>query len=117
MHERLNLEQTVYQIPERVSDLWMPNTKTWDSDKIITIFGQQTWDALVHVPIIAGTGPDILCWKLTSNGQCTSKSAYKILAIEEAAISPPTNIPMQVLQILRQVWADKTIQPRIKTFA
>jgi len=29
--------------------------KTWDSDKIITIFGQQTWDALVHVPIIAGT--------------------------------------------------------------
>ena len=55
MHERLNLEQTVYQIPERVSDLWMPNTKTWDSDKIITIFGQQTWYALVHVPIIAGT--------------------------------------------------------------
>lgn len=64
-----------------------------------------------------GTGPDILCWKLNSNGQCTPKSAYKMLALEEARNSPPINIPMQVLQILRQVWADKTIQPRVKTFA
>ena len=92
MHERLNLEQEVHQIQDRVSDLWRPNMKIWDSDKIITIFGQQTWDALVHVP--AGTGPDILYWMLTSNGQCTSKSAYKMLAIEEATNSPPTNIPM-----------------------
>ena len=40
-----------------------------------------------------------------------------MLAVEEATNSPPTNIPMRVLQILRQVWADKIIQPRVKTFA
>jgi len=47
---------------------------------------------------------------------CSTKSAYKMPAIEEAARNPPSNIPMQVLQILRHVWADKTIQPRVKTF-
>jgi len=111
MHERLNLEQSIYQILDKVSDLWRLNTKTWDAEKIITLFGQQSWDALSHASIIAGTGPDILCWKLNFNRQCTSKSAYKMLALEEARNSPPINIPVQVLQILCQVWADKTIQP------
>ena len=55
MHEKPNLEQEVYQIRDRVSHLWRSNMKTWDSDKIIIIFGQRTWDALVYVPIIAGT--------------------------------------------------------------
>jgi len=63
-----------------------------------------------------GDEPDILCWKPASNGMCSSKSAYKMLATEEAS-NPPSNIPMQVLQILRHVWADKTIQPRVKIFA
>ena len=27
MHDRLNLEQSDYQIPDKVSDLWLPNTK------------------------------------------------------------------------------------------
>jgi len=40
-----------------------------------------------------------------------------MLATEEALSNPPSNIPMQVLQILRHVWADKTIQPQVKTFA
>jgi len=97
--------------------LWRPDTKTWDAEKFITLFGQQSWDALSHTSIIAGTGPDILCWKLNSDGQCTSKSAYKMLAFEEARNSTPINIPVHVLQILRQVWADKTIHPRVKTFA
>ena len=109
MHEKPNLEQEVYQIRDRVSHLWRSNMKTWDFDKIITIFGQRTWDALVYVPIIAGTCLDKLCWELTSNGQCTSKNPYKMLAVEEATNSAPTNIPMRVLQILRQVWADKII--------
>ena len=117
MHDRLNLEQNDYQIPNKVSDLWMPNSKKWDTNKIVTLFGQQTLDTLLQLPIISGSGPDILCWKLASNGLCSSKSAYKMLAIEETTNSPPINIPMQVLQILRQVWVDKTIQPRVKTFA
>jgi len=117
MHDRLNLEQTDYEIPSTVSDLWLPNSKMWDENKIITLFGQQSMDALVQVPIIVGQGPDIICWKLTPNGLCSSKSAYNMLAREEAARHPPPNTPLQVIQILRHVWKDKLIQPRVKTFA
>jgi len=42
MHDRLNLEQSDYQIPDKVSNLWLPNTKKWDRNKIIVLFGQDT---------------------------------------------------------------------------
>jgi len=117
MHNLLNLEQTNYQIPDKVSDLWMTNTKEWDACKITTLFGQQTLDVLLQIPLIPGDGPDILCWKPASSGICSSKSAYRVLATEEAANNPPACIPVQVLQILYKVWPDKSIQPRVKTFA
>jgi hypothetical protein len=117
MHNLLNLEQTAYQIPSTVSNLWRLNTKLWDTEKITTLFGPQSMETLLHVTAIAGDQLDILCWKLTLDGHCTSKSAYKMLATEEATSAPPTNIPSQVIQILRKVWADKTMQPRVKTFA
>uniref|UniRef100_A0A0A9AWH4 Reverse transcriptase zinc-binding domain-containing protein n=1 Tax=Arundo donax TaxID=35708 RepID=A0A0A9AWH4_ARUDO len=71
----------------------------------------------MQIPTIQGNGSDILCWKPTSTGVCTAQSAYKTLALEAAAITPPSNIPVQVIQLLRIVWADKIIQPRLKTFA
>lgn len=70
----------------------------------------------MQIPLVVGNEPDILCWKPVSSGICSTKSAYKMLATEEA-VRNPSNIPMQVLQILKHVWADKTIQPRVKTFA
>lgn len=38
-----------------------------------------------------------------------------MLATEEAS-NLPSNIPMQVLHTVKQVWADKIIQSRVKTF-
>jgi hypothetical protein len=59
MYDRLNLEQTTYQIPNTVSDLWWPNSKDWDSKKIVSLFGQQTMEVLLQVPVIVGDGPYI----------------------------------------------------------
>lgn len=117
MHDRLNLEQSDYQIPNKVSDLWITNSKRWDASKITTLFGQQTLDILLQIHPIAGSGPDILCWEPTSDGKCSTKSAYKVLATEQTMNRSPDGVPLQVIQILRQVWSDKTIQPRVKTFA
>ena len=103
MHDCLNLEESDYQIPNKVSDLWLPNCKKWDENKIIALFGQHILQVLLQIPLVMGDEPDILCWKPTSNGMCSSKSAYKMLATEEALSNPPSNIPMQVLQILRHV--------------
>jgi len=100
MHDRLNLEQTDYQIPNTVSDLWLPNSKIWDENKIITLFGQQSMDALVQVPIIVGQGPDIICWKLAPNGLCSSESAYNMLAREEAARYPHLTLLCRLYKFL-----------------
>jgi hypothetical protein len=101
-----------------VSDLWRPNTKIWDTEKNYNSLWSTIYrdlETLVQVQAIASDQPNILCWKLTPDGLCTSKSAYKILAIEKAPIALSTNIPSQVIQILRKVWVDKTMQPRVKT--
>ena len=111
MHDRLKLDQSKYRIPYKVSDPWLSNCKKWDENKIIALFGQQTLQVLLQIPLMVGDEPDFLCWKPAPNGICSSKSAYKMLVTEEALSNPPSNIPMQVLQILRHVWADKTIQP------
>jgi hypothetical protein len=46
LHNRLNLEQTAYQIPNMVFDLWCPNTKIWDK-KITTLFGPHSMETLL----------------------------------------------------------------------
>ena len=115
MHDRLNLEQNEYQIPNKVS--WITNSKMWDTGKIIPLFGEQTLNTLLQIHPVAGNGPNILCWKPASNGKCFAKSAYKVLATEETISRPPAGVPLQVVQILRKVWANKTIQPCVKTFA
>ena len=59
MHDRLNLEQSEYQIPHKVSDLWLPNCKKWNENKIIALFGQQTLQVLLQIPLMVGDEPDI----------------------------------------------------------
>ena len=83
MHDRLNLEQSDYQIPEKVSNLWLPNCNKWEESKIIALYGQHTLQVLLQNPIVVGDGPDILSWKPVSSGMCSTKSAYKMLAKEE----------------------------------
>jgi len=55
--------------------------------------------------------------KHTQSGMCTAKSAYNTLAISYAQLHPPPTIPTQTIDILKQVWKDKSMRPRIKTFA
>jgi hypothetical protein len=117
MHDLLNLEQQTYQIPNFVHDLWLPDIKQWDATKISTLFGQQDATVILQVPIITAQGQDMLCWTPTSSGTCTSKSAYKQLAVQQRGATIPTHIPHQVLELLRKVWDDKLVQPRLKTFA
>jgi hypothetical protein len=48
LHNRLNLEQTAYQIPNTVFDLWHPNTKIWDKKNYnslwSTLYGDSSAD-------------------------------------------------------------------------
>jgi hypothetical protein len=114
MYDLLNLEQQTYNVPS-VRDLWIPNATLWDEAKITTLFGEHATSIILQVPIIARQEDNILCWKAIPSGICKTKSAYRQLRIQQRTNF--VHIANQVIQILRQVWSDKLIQPRVETFA
>ncbi len=70
---------------------------------------------ILQVPIIQDNSEDKLRWKFTPNGECNSKSAYKEIWKREA--SHGSQVSEHARTILKQVWKDKCMPPKIKTFA
>ena len=73
----------------------------------------------MQIDIIQEDGSDILCWDLTPNGICTSKSTYK-LCLQEIHANPrfaPSQVSLQVKNLLNEVWKQKMMIPKVKTFA
>jgi hypothetical protein len=50
-----------------ISDLWMPNTKTWNIPLLTTLFGAQNANLVENIPISKDNGDDFLIWKYTSS--------------------------------------------------
>jgi hypothetical protein len=75
LNDRLNLAQSDYQIPEKVSNLWLPNCKKWDESKIIALFGQHTLQVILHIPIMMIVGL-IFCAGSRSLVACAQQKAH-----------------------------------------
>ena len=61
----------------------------------------------------------MLCWGLTPNGICSSKSAYK-LCLQDIHANPrnaPSHVSLQVKNLLKMIWKQKLMIPRVQTFA
>jgi hypothetical protein len=73
----------------------------------------------LHTSIVNASGQDVLVWKLTPAGEHTSKSAYKHCFTNLAlpARQRPKIVPPQVVNLLNQVWREKSMVPRVQTFA
>jgi hypothetical protein len=71
-----------------------------------------------NVTILQVDNPDTLCWRLTPNGKCNSKSAYKacLQVLFERGMPGPAPVDCQVKRILKQVWKSKTMIPRVNFF-
>ncbi|XP_062186293.1 uncharacterized protein LOC133889797 [Phragmites australis] len=120
MHAYLTLSTQGEQIPNIVSDLWLPNSKRWDEEKITHFFGQQAAQSILQVPVSQHEGEDILCWKPVASGICTAKEAYRHLAGQHFQPIPQQgerSLPIPILTLLNQIWKDGLMQPRVKTFA
>ena len=105
--------------PKVVSDLWKPNCKSWDEDKINNFFDDNFKRNILQTPIINANMDDTLCWIHTPNAECTTKSAYKALMQEAQPRlqSQSHTISDSEISILNQVWKSKNLAPRVKTFA
>lgn len=73
-HIKSNLEGPCRSI---ISDLWKPNSKCWDEDKISTYFDDNFKNGILDIPVISADYKYMICWTNTHNAVCTKKSAYK----------------------------------------
>jgi ribonuclease HI len=119
IYDNLIIQATPYAYPAVVRDLWIPNEKTWNINLVNSLFSPHTAHAILQTPIINTDGQDTLVWKLTPTGMHSSKSAYKH-CFNNLALpvnQQPKVVPQQITSLLNQVWQDKTLAPRVQTFA
>jgi hypothetical protein len=114
IHEDILLPVTNSPLPAKISDLWLQGTTNWNQDLLSTTFSQHAVQQIINTPIAQSPENDILRWKPAPNGQCSSKSTYKFLQLQQThslpttgtrAISTHTNI------ILQKIWKAKTMPP------
>ena len=119
IYDHLVPQQAGFVYPSHVKDLWLPGLKSWNHSLIFSLFQQPLASHIVNTQILDDDGPDLLCWDLTPNGICSSKSAYK-LCLQELHSFPrnaPLEIPLELKDFLKFIWKQKNLLPRVQTFA
>jgi hypothetical protein len=118
-YDNLIIQQPPFVYPATIRDLWMQNHKAWNIDLITSLFSLDTANAIIQTPIINIVGQDTLVWKLTPAGNHSPKSAYKH-CFNNLQLPPrqrPKIVPQRVIHLLKQVWNDKLMVPRLQTFS
>ena len=110
------LTQPGTSCPAYVKDLWHLDTKQWDEQIISSHFDDDFKNQILQIPIIKADFEDEICWIHTPNAQCTTKSAYKCFP-QVALTSSRISISPAEKEIWWQVWRNKRLAPRVKTFA
>jgi hypothetical protein len=120
IHDHILLPITNTPLPAKIADLWLQDTRTWNQDLLSTTFSQQAVQFITNTPIVHSPDPDILRWKPSPNGQCSSKSSYKFLQLQQPHSLQPTGsraLSSHTHTILQKIWKAKTMPPLLKTFA
>jgi hypothetical protein len=101
-----------------VKDLWLPNQKQWDHHLIDTLFQQPMASIIKSTDIIHSQDDDILCWKLTPSGKCNTKSAYRacLQNLQEHGEPKPRQVHPHTVQLLKLIWKNRQITPRVQAF-
>ena len=97
------MQDNSFVYPMQVKDLWLQNQKKWNTDLIDKIFQEPLASCIKQTTIIDSQDDDILCWKLTQNGKCNSKSAYKacLQKLFDQGEPRPRQVSPQTTQLLK----------------
>jgi hypothetical protein len=74
IHDDILFPITNSPLPAKIPDLWLQDIRTWNQDLLSTTFSQQAVQLITNTPIVQSPDPDILRWKSSPNGQCSSQS-------------------------------------------
>ena len=87
-----------------VKDLFCPGTRIWDPGLLERNF--LPWEAkmikVIHVS--EGLMEDQLTWPLTSNGNYSVRSAYRMLMDEVSSQEPSTSSSKEFQQVWKGIW-------------
>jgi hypothetical protein len=114
IYDDLVIQTSGFTYPATPKDLWISSQKVWND----TLFLPRTALIIKNTTILPSDCTDTLCWKLTPNGKCNTKSAYKacLQVLHEAGEPAPAPVCNEVKTILKQVWKTQDMIPRVKTF-
>jgi hypothetical protein len=118
IYDALIIQPEGFSCPAPVKDLWKPNQHAWDEQLINTLFQEPIATEIKRTIIIQAPEEDILCWKLTPNGKCNTKSAYRacLTNLQENGEPSPREVSQTTLQLLKEIWCNKQVTPRVQTF-
>lgn len=106
-------------LPATASDLWLPNSQTWNMQLLTNTFDNVAVQAISTVRPVPTNQEDILRWTPAKNGICTTKEIYRYLSAQNSIQLPhqgSRSISPQANQILQRVWRTKQLPSIIKTF-
>jgi hypothetical protein len=116
IYDALIIQPAGFSYPGQVRDLWTPNEQQWNEQLLDVLFQEPVATQIKNTPIISAQEEGILCWKLTPNGKCNTKSAYRVcLANLQENGEPKPGRSIRV-QLLNRVWKEKQVTPRVQTF-
>jgi hypothetical protein len=119
IYDSIIIQQQPFNYPAQIKDLWLSGQKLWNVSLINSLFSPALANSILQTPIIEATGQDILVWKLTPAGLFSPKSAYKH-CFNNLQLPPrerPKTVPPHIVALLNQVWNEKQMVPRVRTFA
>ena len=104
IYDDLIIQHPNFVYPALVKHIWLPNQQAWNDQLIDTLFEQPTAQIIKQTPI--SQEQDILCWKLTPNGTCNSKSAYYacLKRLQELGEPLPRQVSPATTHLLAHVW-------------
>jgi hypothetical protein len=118
IYNQLKIQDINFKYPTMVSDLWIPNAKQWNIPLLTALFGVQNANIVANIPINKDNGDDMLIWKHTPSGVCTSNSAYQLFnpSLYGLNAGPHQTITTQVRAILQGIWKCDNMPPRVQVF-
>ncbi|CAN1241903.1 Putative ribonuclease H protein At1g65750 [Linum perenne] len=95
----------------RVSNLWIPGTRSWDEELLEELFVPEDVEAILRILPLTDNGEDAMIWHVSSDGAYSVKSAYK-----EVTERAPNRDQLRVQGAWKLLW-EMNLPPKTLHFA